>query len=937
VQAAAGVAGIIKMVMAMRHGVLPKTLHVDRPSPHIDWSSGHVSLLTEPVPWPETGRPRRAAVSSFGLSGTNAHLIVEEAPRAADRPDGVAPQRAVMPWLLSARTAGALRAQARRLRDHLLDCPSLDLADAAYTLAAGRAALRHRAVVVGGGRDRVLAGLEAIARGEPAADTVTGDTGTASTGTGNTGGEAAATTVFVLPGRSDSWPGLGLGLLQASEVFAARLRDCASAVAAHTGWDLVGALRGLDGAPAIDSPPVARAGTFAVAVSVAALWRSAGVEPDAVIGHGEGEIAAACVAGALSLDDAVQALVAEPPADQRPDDGQEKFAHAARELALSGPEAGTTVFVEVGPEAALAERIREALAGTDSGHCHVVSSPGGTGLDGFLRSVAELHVHGGTVTWPAVLFGAEPRRVELPTYHFDRERYWLSAEGGLAAGGPWRLAHTADGSLGAEPCAELARPLGQGEVRVALRGGGLTFRDVIVGLGLVSDARPPGGEGAGVVAEVGPGVTGLAPGDRVAGLLTAGIGPLTITDYRLLRTVPGDCSLEDAAGVPIAFLTAYHALVNLARVTADDRVLIHAAAGGVGMAALQLARHLKAEVYATASPSKWETLHGLGVPPDHLASSRSAQFADDFLAATGGRGMDVVINCLAGPLVDASLRLLPRGGRFIELGKTDIRSSGEVAADHQGVTYAAFDVFDPGPDRLGMMLADLHELFADGTLRPLPVTAFDVNRAGEAFRHLALARHTGKVVLRISGSSHPPGAPNLGRLTPPPVLGRPRSMGGAQSAGADQEDVLTLVRRQAAIVLSHDSPEAIEAEQTFEDLGFESLTAVELRNRLSTATGLRLPPGLVFDHPTPSALARHLRSLLTSDAEPVTAPLTAQLDELEKTLADLDSGSPAWRTARERMRAMLRQSSNHQGGLRVDLQSATDDEIFAEIDDDGTG
>ncbi|MGW7720804.1 SDR family NAD(P)-dependent oxidoreductase, partial [Streptomyces chartreusis] len=184
-----------------------------------------------------------------------------------------------------------------------------------------------------------------------------------------------------------------------------------------------------------------------------------------------------------------------------------------------------------------------------------------------------------------------------------------------------------------------------------------------------------------------------------------------------------------------------------------ESVLIHAAAGGVGMAAVQLARHLGAEVYATASEGKWPAVRELGVPADRVASSRTTEFEHRFRA---DGGVDVVLDSLAGEFVDASLRLLRRGGRFVEMGKTDIREASDVAAGH-GVSYRAFDLVEAGPDRIGEMLGALLELFEQGALRPIPVTAFDIARAPEALRLLQQARHVGKVVLTVPAPWSRPG------------------------------------------------------------------------------------------------------------------------------------------------------------------------------------
>ncbi|MGW3011043.1 SDR family NAD(P)-dependent oxidoreductase [Streptomyces sp. NPDC001219] len=317
----------------------------------------------------------------------------------------------------------------------------------------------------------------------------------------------------------------------------------------------------------------------------------------------------------------------------------------------------------------------------------------------------------------------------------------------------WRLGMTGKGTLDhltLMPHDDATRPLGRGEVRLAVRAAGVNFRDVLNVLGMYpGDAGAFGLEGAGVVTEAGPGVLGLAPGDRVMGLFPQSFGPLAVADERMVVRVPEGWSFAQAASVPVVFLTAYFALVELGGLQAGESVLVHAGAGGVGMAAVQLARHVGAEVFATASPGKWGALRALGLDEAHIASSRDLDFEGAFLAASGGRGVDVVLDSLAGEFVDASLRLLPRGGRFLEMGKTDVRDPGEVAAGHEGVRYQAFDLIEAGPDRIGEMFAQVRELFEGGVLEPLPVTAWDVRKAPEAFRFLSQARHVGKVVLTM--------------------------------------------------------------------------------------------------------------------------------------------------------------------------------------------
>ncbi|WP_460675396.1 SDR family NAD(P)-dependent oxidoreductase [Lentzea nigeriaca] len=281
-QAASGVAGVIKMVEALRHGVLPRTLHVDAPSPHIDWASGEVELLTEAKPWAVPDRPRRAGVSSFGVSGTNAHVILEEAPEAAANPTSGA--AGVVPWVLSAKTQAALRTKAEQLAG--LDA---DPADVGFSLATTRTALEQRAVVFGGSRDDLRRGLAALAAGEP-------DPGVVEGVPSATGGA-----VFVFPGQGSQWTGMGRELLESSPVFAARMRECADALKSFVDWDLLDVLSDEVALRRVD---VVQPAIWAMMVSLASVWRAHGVEPAAVIGHSQGEIAAACVAGALSLEDA---------------------------------------------------------------------------------------------------------------------------------------------------------------------------------------------------------------------------------------------------------------------------------------------------------------------------------------------------------------------------------------------------------------------------------------------------------------------------------------------------------------------------------------------------------------------------------------------------------------------------------------------------------
>ncbi|MGW6118091.1 type I polyketide synthase [Nocardia sp. NPDC055165] len=316
----------------------------------------------------------------------------------------------------------------------------------------------------------------------------------------------------------------------------------------------------------------------------------------------------------------------------------------------------------------------------------------------------------------------------------------------------WRLVDHGRGTLNGDNIilapAEI-EPLAPGQVRIAVRAAGVNFRDVLIVLGMYPIPNTAiGGEGAGVIVEVAPDVVDFAVGDRVMGIFT-GVSATVVADRRTVIKIPEGWSFDEAAAAPIVFATAYYSLVDLARVRSGESLLIHAATGGVGMAAVQLARHLGLDLYVTASPGKWDVLRANGFDDERIGNTRTTEFKAKFLEATGGRGVDVVLDSLAGDKVDASLDLLPRGGRFIEMGLTDLRDADEIAATHPGVRYQNFILMEAGPDRLHEILTELRKLFEFGDLQPLPVTRWDVRRAPEAFRQLSQARHIGKYVLTV--------------------------------------------------------------------------------------------------------------------------------------------------------------------------------------------
>ncbi|MFE3588705.1 SDR family NAD(P)-dependent oxidoreductase [Streptomyces niveus] len=326
------------------------------------------------------------------------------------------------------------------------------------------------------------------------------------------------------------------------------------------------------------------------------------------------------------------------------------------------------------------------------------------------------------------------------------------------ADGPWRLDIREKGSLDSLELVPVDRPepLGEHEVRVRVRAAGMNFRDVLNALGMVPTPAL-GLEFAGVVVETGPEVRHLRPGDRAMGLALGAFGTEVRGDGHLMTRLPDAMTFEEGATIPLAFLTAYYALTELGGLGTGEKLLVHAAAGGVGMAAVQLARHLGAEVYGTAGRAKWPTLRAMGLPDERIASSRDTDFEHRWLSATGGAGVDVVLNSLAGEFTDASLRLLPRGGRFLEMGKTDIRDAGRVAEAHPGVAYSAFDLMSLEPVHLHRMLTELSDLLDRGAVVPLPYLSYDVREAPGAFRYMAQGRHTGKIVLTVPRALDPRG------------------------------------------------------------------------------------------------------------------------------------------------------------------------------------
>ncbi|MEV7144781.1 type I polyketide synthase [Streptomyces tauricus] len=420
-RAASGVTGVIKMVLALRHGMLPRTLHLDEPSPHVDWSAGAVALLTEAQPWPDTGRPRRAGVSSFGISGTNAHVILEQAP--PDEPesepaaDGALAPPVVVPCPVSARTQQALARQAARLHDHLSAAPAPavgGVAGVGHALATTRAHLDHRAVVLARDRDDLMVQVASLSRGEPVPGLVTGAV------------QRDVRLAMNFQGADSRWRGQGKGLYESFPVFARALDEVGAALDRPLAAETFA-----DHEPDAAGPPdtaSAEAGVFALEVALWRLLSSWGIEPDVMAGDGVGYVAAAFAAGALPLADAC-ALVAAGGHDPY----TEEFRRLVEKSWVSAPKVtlvpdlaaqDVTAILELGP----AGRNREP------GPVLVpVLRPGEAEPLAALTALAEVFVRGIPVEWAALFDGAPTPAAELPTYAFQRQRYWRASDSAESA------------------------------------------------------------------------------------------------------------------------------------------------------------------------------------------------------------------------------------------------------------------------------------------------------------------------------------------------------------------------------------------------------------------------------------------------------------------------------------------------------------------------
>ncbi|GLY47191.1 type I polyketide synthase [Lentzea sp. NBRC 102530] len=1021
-QSASGVGGVIKMVMAMRHGLVPQTLHVDEPSAQVDWSAGAVELVTSPVEWPETGRPRRAAVSSFGFSGTNAHAVIEQAPQVETAAVGRTPLPAV-PVVLSGRTAAALRAQAARLQSAV---DGADLTDLAFSLATTRAQLEHRATVVARDHAELLAGLADVAAGR-----------------GERGMPGEGRTAFLFTGQGSQRLGMGRELYEAFPVFA----DAFDAVCAELDGLLDRPLRDVvfGDAEALDQTGYTQPAIFAVEVALFRTLQAWGVRPDFLGGHSIGEIAAAHVAGVLTLPDAaalvaargrlmqalptggamvalqateeevrphlgdlvslaaingpssvvvagdeeaVQRVVAQfadrkskrltvshafhsPLMDPMLDDFRavvSKLTFTAPKIAMLGdvtdPEywvrhvrgtvrfadavttlegRGVRTFVELGPDGVLtamgAESVQDAV---------LVSSlrKDRDEVPTLLRALGVLHNRGVAVDWAAFYEGTGAQRVDLPTYAFQRERFWFDVTPAKPKDTPaYRVAWQQATDPGTAVAHGRWLVVGDAEIATGLadRGLDVVAIDDVAGLpeeefdGVVSAAGVEsalllvqrttaplwcvtrGAESTPDAAQVwGFGrVAALEHPGRWGGLVDL---PSTLDGPALDRLATVLTGTEDQVSIRengIYVRRLKHASVEAGTWAPRGTVLV---TGGTGTLGGHVARWLAAEgaehlvltsrrgqdapgaAALQAELGDRVTIVACDVTDRAAMSALVEEFSPSSVLHLAGIGQDSALDDTDAALLDEVRSARVEGARLLDelVGDVDAfvlfsSTSGVWGAGRQ-CGYAAGDAFLDAlaESRRARGLAALsiswgpwatsNVEWAD-LLRRQGVMPLAPSAALTALRNALAWQLTSLVVADVDWARF---APAFTATRPSPLLGdlpevvaalKPATEDDAAASelvvrlrglsAAEQEAALVeLVLTEVAAVLGYASADSIEPGLAFRDLGFDSLTAVELRTRLAEATGLRLPATLVFDYPNLATLAAHLRDeLLGTEAD----------------------------------------------------------------------
>ncbi len=858
-QAAAGVASLLKVVLALRNDLLPKTLHVDEPNHRVDWASGGVELLTEAVAWPRDDRPRRAAVSGFGMSGTNAHVILEEAPEnaavAAAVPEAEIPAKGPIPWALSGRNPESLRAQAARLLEHVRGNPGLDPLDVGYSLATGRAAFPYRAVVTGTGREDLLRGLADVAAGESSAGVVHGVA------------RGETSTAFLFAGTVA--PRVGPELSTAFPAFAAAYEDARAKLAEHD-----------------DS---GNGTAFAVEVALFRLLESWGITPDFVTGNGVGELSAAHVAGVLSLPDAAalvaatgagpdalrkvaeQSTYAAPDIPVLPGGGAElateeelcspeywvrrlgaktRFADGVRHLETLG----VNRFVEFGSAGA-----RESL----TGNALVVSAVSeDRPAETLTTLVGTLHAHGISPDWRACFAGRGAHPADLPTYAFQRKWYWLQSA--KIYGDPV--------SLGLEP---VDHPLlGAATVLADSEGVVLSGR-VSVGTHPWLADHAVGGS----ILFPGTGFVELAirAGDRV------GCPRLRELTLHAPLALPAEGGVRIQVSVDAPDESGARSFVISSRTDdlAEEGTWTRHA-GGV------LAAATGATSFAPASwpPAEAEPVELTGLYEE--MAERGLDYGPVFRGLRGAwRGADEIFAEVSLPerarrdaagfglhpaLLDAALHAIGLAGTGEGVSFPYAWSGVELFASGAAAARVRLRVTESNvvsldlADVAGKPVASIESL----TLRQVSEEQLAAVRGAAAPRREP-SRAPEPLARRAAGAPEA-AAPAAAEADPDSLRGKLLALPATERLKAVRGVVLANV----AAVLGQDSADLIDVDRAFNDLGFTSLLAVELRNQLGAATGLALPPTLVFDHPTAAELAEHLYQALVGElgAKPEPVALT---------------------------------------------------------------
>uniref|UniRef100_UPI001F2FEC63 type I polyketide synthase n=1 Tax=Actinokineospora pegani TaxID=2654637 RepID=UPI001F2FEC63 len=834
-QAAAGVAGVIKVVMAMRHGVLPRTLHVDRPSSNVDWSAGAVELVTENREWTRAGHPRRAGVSSFGIGGTNAHVVVEEVTEeVTDRPATPEPARVLVP--VSARTAAGLRGQADRLARFLDDRPDVRLVDAAQALATTRAHLDHRAVVLASDRGRLSADLDALGRGAASPAVVSGT-------------PVAGKLAVLFTGQGSQWAGMGRALAETYPVFRDAFTAACAAVEQHLRGHLARPLSEVvfaSGSDLLDQTMYTQGALFAVETALFRLFESWGVRPDLLAGHSIGEITAAHVSGVLDLDEAGTLIAARGLLMQTLPEGGAMVAVQATEAEVA-PLLDSTVCVAAvnGPDSVV-------LSGAEAAVLAIAAGLAGRGRK--TRRLAVSHAFHSPLMAPmlddfrAVAESLSYRPGSLPvvsTLTGD-----LIADGRLATADYW-----------------------VDQARNTVR-----FGDAVTALR---------DQGATTFLEIGPG-----------GVLAAmALGTLGGPEQSCVATLRKD-------GAEVADVLTALAELHVRGVEVDWSAVLGGRGGATGT---------ELPTYAFQHQRYWvgsggSRANGTGALVEMIVNAGAE-------VGCGSLEQVVVESPLPGEsqvrvTVDApgqdGRRPVTVHSRLVDAGAWTCHARAVLVP---GLPEPAFDLRSGHDKQIALPddLADhaaayaLHPVLLDAVLDTLPgeATGFDavavyaegaaalrlrVTSTPDGRRLVELADSTGEPVALLgpvtlgaarveTARVEPRQAPLARRVVVPGETGAFADRLAGLSAAEQHRVVLDLVRESTAVVLGHRESDGFDTDQSFQGLGFDSLSAVKLRNRLRDHTGVDLPNTLAFDYPTPALLAAYLRAELLGErpAAPVAA------------------------------------------------------------------